>query len=48
MYDLSIFLSSVHPEMVDFGSGQDHFDFESSGVSALCRGFQNRENNGLG
>jgi hypothetical protein len=41
-------LNSVDPEMVDFGSGQGHSDFESAGVVLLRRGFQKSENSGLG
>jgi hypothetical protein len=33
--------------MVDFGSGQGRSDFETGGVAALRRGFQNYENAGL-
>ena len=38
----------VHPEMVDFGSGQGRSDFETAGVVKLRRGFQKSENAGLG
>jgi hypothetical protein len=38
----------VHFETADFGSGQGRSDFETGGVAALRRGFQNRENAGLG
>ena len=38
----------MHLEMVDFDSGQGRSDFETGGVAALRRGFQNRENAGLG
>jgi hypothetical protein len=41
-------LFSVHPEMVDFGSGQGRSDFETAGVVRLRRGFQMSENAGLG
>jgi hypothetical protein len=34
--------------MVDFGSGQGRSYFETGGIAALCRGFQNGENEGLG
>jgi hypothetical protein len=34
--------------MVDFGSSQGHSDFETGGIAALRRGFQNHENAGLG
>jgi hypothetical protein len=34
--------------MVDFGSGQGRSDFETTGVVRLRRGFQKRENAGLG
>jgi hypothetical protein len=40
-------LGSVHPEMVDFGSGQGRSDFETAGVARLRRGFQKSENAGL-
>jgi hypothetical protein len=33
--------------MADFGLGQGRNDFETGGVAALRRGFQNRENAGL-
>jgi hypothetical protein len=38
----------VHPEMVDFGSGQGRSDVETGGVAALRRGYQQSENAGLG
>jgi hypothetical protein len=41
-------LSSAHPEMVDFGSGQGRSEIETAGVVALRRGFQSSENAGLG
>jgi hypothetical protein len=44
----SMNLLSVYSEMVDFGSGQGRSDFETGGVVSLRRGFQNRENAGLG
>jgi hypothetical protein len=31
---------SVHPEMVDFGSGQGRSDFATAGVVGLRRGLQ--------
>jgi len=34
--------------MVDFGSGQGRSAFETAGVATLRRGFQKRENTGLG
>ncbi len=34
--------------MVDFGSGQGRSAFETTGVAWLRRGFQKRENAGLG
>ncbi len=34
--------------MVDFGSGQGRSEFETAGVALLRRGFQIRENAGLG
>jgi len=34
--------------MVDFGSGQGRSAFEITGVATLHRGFQKRENTGLG
>ena len=40
-------LVSVHPEMVDFGSGQGRSDLLTAGVAALRRGFIRRENTGL-
>jgi hypothetical protein len=42
------FLSSAHPEIVDFGSGQSRSKFETAGVATLRRGFQMSENTGLG
>jgi hypothetical protein len=39
---------SVHPEMVDFGSGQGRSDFETTSVARLRRGFQQSENAGRG
>ena len=42
------FLFRVHPEMVDFGSGQGRSEIETAGVVALRRGFQSSENVGLG
>jgi hypothetical protein len=45
---MSNFPYRVHSEMVDFGSGQGRNDFETTGGAALRRGFQNRENTGLG
>jgi hypothetical protein len=39
--------SIAHYEMVDFGSGPSRSDFETGGVAALRRGFQNREIAGL-
>jgi hypothetical protein len=41
-------LVSVHPERVDFGSGQGRSYFTTAGVVALRRGLQNCENAGLG
>jgi hypothetical protein len=38
----------VRPEMVDFGSGQGRSAFETAGVAGLRRGFQMRENAGMG
>jgi len=38
----------VHPEMVDFGSGQGRSLFATGGVAALRRGLQKDENAGLG
>ena len=40
-------LFSVHPEMVDFGSGQGRSLFTATGVAALRRGLQKNENVGL-
>jgi hypothetical protein len=34
-------------EIADFGSGQGRSDFETGGVAALRRGFENRENAGM-
>jgi hypothetical protein len=39
---------SVHPEMGDFGSGQGRSELGTAGVATLRRGFQTRENIGLG
>jgi hypothetical protein len=44
----NMFLACAHPEIVDFGSGQGHSEFETAGVAALRRGFQMSENAGLG
>jgi hypothetical protein len=41
-------LTSGHSETVDFGSGQGRSEFETAGVAELRRGFQIRENAGLG
>ena len=41
-------LTSVQPEMVDFGFGQGRSDFEAAGVVRLRRGFQKSENAGRG
>jgi hypothetical protein len=40
--------SRVHSEMVDFSSGQGSNEVKTTGAAALRRGFQNRENTGLG
>ncbi|MBL0712689.1 MAG: hypothetical protein JJV98_03210 [Desulfosarcina sp.] len=47
-YKANKFVDSVHPEMVDFGSGQGPSDFETTGVARLRRGFQKSENAGRG
>jgi len=41
-------ITGVHPEMVDFGSGQGRSLFATGGVVALRRGLQKDENAGLG
>ncbi|MDJ0668119.1 MAG: hypothetical protein QNJ61_12595 [Desulfobacterales bacterium] len=41
-------LIGVYPEKVDFGSGQGCSPFKTAGVVRLHRGFQQRENVGLG
>jgi hypothetical protein len=39
-FDVNLFMTftifGVHSEMVDFGSGQGHSDFETGGIAALC------------
>ncbi len=39
--------TNVHPEMVDFGSGQGRSVFATAGVVGLRRGFQKGENAAL-
>jgi hypothetical protein len=41
-------LISVHPEMVDFGSGQGLSIFATAGIVGLFRGLQKSENAALG
>jgi hypothetical protein len=41
-------LTSVHPEIVDFGSGQDLSVFATTGIVRLFRGLQKSENAALG
>jgi len=41
-------LTCVHPETVDFGSGQGRSLFATAGVAALRRGLRKGENTGLG
>jgi tRNA G46 methylase TrmB len=43
-----IWPQSVHPEIVDLGSGQGRSEFETAGVAVLRRGFQMSENIDLG
>jgi hypothetical protein len=45
---INFFLIRVPPEVVDFDSGQGRRGVETGGVAALRRGFQQRENAGLG
>jgi hypothetical protein len=45
---METYINSVHPEMVDLGSGQGRREFETAGVARLGRGFQMSENAGLG
>jgi hypothetical protein len=41
-------LNSVHPEIVDFGSGQGLSVFATTGIVCLFRGLQKSENAALG
>jgi hypothetical protein len=38
--DVSVFLANVHPEMVDFGSGQGMSVFETTGITCYFEDFK--------
>ena len=42
-FPVAIFIVSVHPEMVDFGSGQGPSKFSTGAIAALFRGLRTRE-----
>ncbi len=44
----NLFIVSVRPQVVGFGSEQGMSNFETAGIAGLCRGFQRSENAGLG
>ena len=45
---IRLILTRFRPEMVDCGPDQGRSEFETTGVAALRRGFQRRENTALG
>jgi len=48
LFGLIFGLFGVHPEVVDFGSGEGRSDLETGGVAGLRRGFPKSENAGRG